>query len=172
MSEGDPGRLLVISGLPGVGKTTVAERVTARLGAVHVSVDVVEEALLGAGLEPGWTTGVAGYEAARAVAEANLRLGHRVVVDAVNDSEPARQTWERAAEAVGADVEWIVLVCSDEGEHERRLTGRRRPFARIPEPTWEQVQARGVDYATWQQPHRRVDTAATSLDEVVARVLG
>lgn len=91
MSEGDPGRLLVISGLPGVGKTTVAERITARLGAVHVSVDVVEEALLGAGLEPGWTTGVAAYEAARAVVEANLRLGHRVVVDAVNDSEPAHR---------------------------------------------------------------------------------
>ena len=172
MSEVDPGRLRVISGLPGVGKTSVAERIAARLGAVHLSVDVVEEALLGAGLEPGWTTGVAGYEAARAVVEANLRLGHQVVVDAVNDSEPARRTWERAAQAAGAHVEWIVLVCSDEGEHEHRLTGRRRPFARIPEPTWEQVQARRADYAAWQQPHRVIDTAGTSLEDVVAQVLG
>lgn len=173
MREVDPGRLLVISGLPGVGKTTVAQQAGVRLGAVHLSVDAVEEALLGAGLAPGWTTGVAAYEATRAVAESSLSAGHRVVVDAVNDSEPARQTWERAANAAGTvEIEWVVLVCSDEVEHQRRLSSRTRSFTHIPEPTWEQVRARAADYAAWQQPHRVLDTAGMSLDDVVAQILG
>jgi len=94
--------LIVISGLPGTGKTAVAAGVAARLRAVHLSIDTVEDAMLGAGLAPGWQTGVAAYEATRAAAEQNLALGRDVVVDAVNDSEPARQTWRRAAERAAA----------------------------------------------------------------------
>lgn len=86
-------RLIVVSGLPGVGKTSVASIVAAHEGAVHLSIDVLEDSLLACGLPPGWTTGVASYEATRAMAELNLRLGNKVVVDAVNDSEEARQTW-------------------------------------------------------------------------------
>jgi len=86
------GHLMVISGLPGVGKTSVAEIIAARTGSVHLSIDAVEGSLLACGLPAGWEVGVAAYEAARAMAEQNLRLGHHVVVDAVNDSEPARQT--------------------------------------------------------------------------------
>jgi hypothetical protein len=59
---------IVVSGLPGTGKTAVAAALSAPLGAVHLSVDRIEDALLGAGLPPSWETGVAAYEAARAVA--------------------------------------------------------------------------------------------------------
>jgi predicted kinase len=44
------GRLIVISGLPGVGKTSVAESAAARTGAVHLSIDAVEESILACGL--------------------------------------------------------------------------------------------------------------------------
>lgn len=102
--------LIVISGLPGVGKTTLAAALARQARAVHLSVDAAEEALLGAGLEPGWTTGVAAYEAVRAAAEQNLTLGLIVVVDAVNDSEAARQTWRTAAGR--ADAESASCCCS------------------------------------------------------------
>ena len=89
--------LTVISGLPGVGKTTVADLVGRRLGAVRLSIDTVEEALLAARLPRGGETGVAAYEAVGALAARDLRDGRSVVVDAVNDSEPARDTWRRAS---------------------------------------------------------------------------
>lgn len=53
------GRLIVVSGLPGVGKSEAVCRLAAALGAAYLSIDPVEEALLSAGLAPGWTTGVA-----------------------------------------------------------------------------------------------------------------
>ena len=86
------GYLIVISGLPGVGKTSIAEIVAARTRSVHLSIDAVEESILASGLPRGRHVGVAAYEATRAMAEQNLRLGHDVVVDAVNDSAPARDS--------------------------------------------------------------------------------
>src|ERR671927_742877 len=100
--------LVVVSGLPGTGKSTVAEAVARRAGAVVLSVDEVEEALLGAGLASDWTTGAAAYEAVAAAAAENLRLGHTVIVDAVNDSEPARDTWRRAAAAAAAELVFVL----------------------------------------------------------------
>ncbi len=160
------GHLIVISGLPGVGKTSVAEIIAASTGSVHLSIDAVEESLLACGLPAGWEVGVAAYEAARAMAEQNLRLGHVVVVDAVNDSDEARQTWRTAASRTGARIEFVYLMISDAREHERRLHGRDRGLTHVGEPTWSDVQRRRADYAAWSDEVVEFDTAARTADEV------
>ncbi|KSU67134.1 AAA family ATPase [Arthrobacter sp. NIO-1057] len=165
------GHLIMISGLPGVGKTTVAEIIAARTGSVHLSIDAVEESLLACGLPAGWEVGVAAYEAARAMAEQNLRLGHDVVVDAVNDNDEARQTWRTAASRTGARIEFVYLMISDAREHERRLRGRDRGLAHVGEPTWSDVQRRGADYAAWSDEVVEFDTAARTSDEVADALL-
>jgi predicted kinase len=53
--------LIVFSGLPGVGKTTVARALAARLGAVHLRIDTIEQAMRAAGAE---RIGPAGYAVA------------------------------------------------------------------------------------------------------------
>lgn len=164
------GRLVVVSGLPGVGKTSVAARVAARARSVHLSIDAVEESILACGLPSGWQVGVAAYEAARAMAEQNLRLGHDVVIDAVNDSEEARQTWRTAASRTGAHVEFVHLVLSDVQEHERRISGRDRGLVHVGEPTWADVQRRQADYAEWSDEVLEFDTAAR-IEEEVAEAL-
>jgi len=148
--------LIVISGLPGTGKSAVAAELAARLDAVHLSVDTIEEALRGTGLPPSWKTGVAAYEAARAAAEQNLVLGRTVVVDAVNDSEPARDTWRAGSARTGARLVFVLLTLDDETEHRRRLEGRVRNLTTIPEPTWDDVRARAAAYAPWDEGCVRV----------------
>ena len=160
------GHLMVISGLPGVGKTSVAEIIAARTGSVHLSIDAVEGSLLACGLPAGWEVGVAAYEAARAMAEQNLRLGHDVVVDAVNDNDEARQTWRTAASRTGARIEFVYLMISDAREHERRLRGRDRGLAHVGEPTWSEVQRRRAVYAAWSDELLEFDTSARTADEV------
>ena len=164
----DGSRLIVVSGLPGVGKTTLADGLGSTLRAVRVSVDLVEDALLGAGLPADWTTGVAAYEAARAVAEENLALGQTVVVDAVNDSSPARETWQRAAEATGAQLITLLLVLADLDEHRERLDGRDRGLAHVPEPDWSEVEDRAQAFEPWESPHAVLDASAAPVDVLAA----
>lgn len=159
--------LVVVSGLPGTGKSAVAAALAARLGAVQVSIDPIEDALLGAGLPQSWETGVAAYEAARAVAEQNLAAGLPVVVDAVNDSEPARDTWRRA----GAERFFVLLTLDDAVEHRRRLEGRVRGMAHLPEPTWDDVRARAAGYAEWPDGGCLRLDAAQPVDRLVELII-
>jgi predicted kinase len=151
--------LLVISGLPGTGKSAVARALALELDAVHLSIDEVEDAMLGAGLPRDRTTGVAAYEAVRAAAEQNLTLGRLVIVDAVNDSVPARHTWINAAEATGTVLFSVVLNPPPDSEHRRRLANRTRGHAHVPEPTWEEVQARAASCEPWHDGGLFVDSA-------------
>ncbi|MGY1833610.1 AAA family ATPase [Blastococcus sp. SYSU DS0510] len=163
--------LVVVSGLPGTGKTAVAAALAARSGSVHLSVDPIEDAFLGAGLPRSWETGVAAYEAARVVAEQNLALGGSVVVDAVNDSEPARDTWRAASAHAGADLAFVLLTLRDEVEHRRRLEGRRRGLAHVPEPSWDEVRARAAAYAPWAEAAVLRMDAARPVDELASELL-
>ncbi len=127
--------------------------------------------MLGCGLPPGWQVGVAAYEAVRAMAELNLRLGRGVVVDAVNDSDEARQTWRNAAAATGVDLAFVHLVIADQEEHERRLVGRDRGFSHVSEPTWARVRRRRADYAPWVDDHIEIDTSSSTADEVAEALI-
>jgi len=163
--------IVVISGLPGVGKSAVAAALATRLGAVHLSVDPVEDAVLAAGLPAGWQTGVAAYEATRACAELNLTQGRVVVVDAVNDSEAARSTWRTAAVRTQAPVVFVLLTCADQVEHRRRLQTRVRGFGWVAEPTWPDVVERAAGYEPWgEQDACIVVDAGRDLDLVVDEV--
>jgi predicted kinase len=104
------------------------------------------------------------------MAEDNLARGMTVVVDAVNDSEAARDTWRRAAGAADTQLRFVLLTLSDAAEHRRRLEGRARGMVLVGEPTWEHVQARASAYEPWVGPFTDVD-ASSPLAEVVAHVL-
>lgn len=163
--------LIVVSGLPGTGKSTVAAALAAHLEATWLSIDPIEDALLGAGLPPSWETGVAAYAAARVMAEQNLARGRTVVVDAVNDSEAARNTWRSAAATAGAMLQFVLLSLDDEAEHRRRLEGRVRALRHVPEPTWDQVRARAASYEAWRDGACLHVSAAESVDRIVDGML-
>lgn len=161
--------LLLVSGLPGTGKSAVAARLALDMQGVHLSVDEVEDAMLGAGLPRDRTTGVAAYEAVRAAAEQNLALGHSVVVDAVNDNAAARSTWHSAAERTHVLLRFVHLTPPPPQEHQRRLTTRRRGLVHVPEPTWEQVEARALIYEAWGDECLSVDSGQP-LEAVVGEI--
>jgi len=108
---------------------------------------------------PDAQTGVAAYEVVRAAAEQNLAIGQDVIVDAVNDSLPARETWSRAADATGARLLLGVLALTDVDAHRVRLEGRTRPFTRVPGPTWPPVQRLIDRTAPWGADVLRLDAS-------------
>ncbi|MEX0741528.1 MAG: AAA family ATPase, partial [Phycisphaeraceae bacterium] len=118
------------------------------------------------GLEPGWTTGVAAYEAVSAAAQQNLRLGLSVVVDAVNDSEAARQVWRDAGSRSGAEVRFVLLTPPVASEHQRRLRSRQRGLEHVPEPSWPQVELRVEEFEVW-----RDEPLVLPADEPIAQLV-
>ena len=63
--------LIVLSGLPGTGKTTIARRLASELSAVYLRIDSIEQAIISTGRP----VEAEGYLVGYSVAEDNLRLG-------------------------------------------------------------------------------------------------
>ncbi|GHF15639.1 hypothetical protein GCM10014715_83620 [Streptomyces spiralis] len=72
--------LIVIGGLPGTGKTTLARLLAARIGAVQVRIDTIEQAIVRSGLAR-HPVGPAGYVIGYALAGEHLRQGLTVIAE-------------------------------------------------------------------------------------------
>ncbi|MBB2923265.1 AAA family ATPase [Cellulomonas cellasea] len=163
--------LIAMAGLPGAGKSAVADAVGRALDATVLSVDPVEAAMWRAGVGRDQPTGIAAYVVVEAVARHQLALGRTVVVDAVDAVDEARGQWRDLARTAGVPLHFVEVGCSDTALHRRRLEGRRRDIEGFAEPTWESVQQVRREYAPWVDAPLRVDSVRP-LDEVVAAVLG
>ena len=157
--------LLVLSGRPGVGKTTIAREVAQVLGAVHVRIDSIEQTLRDAGVA---VTGE-GYAIAYAVAEDNLRVGRVVIADCVNPWPLTREAWRGVAERAGVRLLDVEIVCSDPAEHRHRVETRVTDIARHRLPTWQEVVDH--DYRAWDRPHLVVDTAGRTVQDMVRTIV-
>jgi predicted kinase len=161
--------LIVLSGLPGTGKSALAAVVATELGAVFLSVDPVDSALAQAGARETGPPGLAAYAVVGAMAEQNLALGTTVVVDAVNSVGEAKTFWIELARRCGARLLAVEMILDDERVHRQRLAGRIRDLA-IAEPTWEAVELRRDEWVAWPFAPFVVDSAEPLADNV-ARVL-
>lgn len=162
--------LVVVSGLPGTGKSTVADAIGRARGVPVFSVDPIEAAIWRSGVPASRETGIAAYEVAAALAEHQLRLGGSAIIDAVSAIEIARDGWRRVVQRTAAELKVIEVVCSDETVHRQRLEVRRRDLEGFYEPTWEQVLARQAEYEPWQD-HRLVLDSAEDLRANVTKAL-
>jgi len=164
MTKPSPPSLIVFSGLPGTGKTTVSRALAARLRAIYLRIDSIEQAIRAAGAAP---VGTAGYAVANALAEANLLLGHAVVADCVNPVRDSRLGWQGTAARASARLIDIMLVCSDTDAHRRRVEGRAADIPGHVLPRWEDVARH--DFEPHDNAHLVLDTACLSPEALVDR---
>ncbi len=164
--------LVVMAGLPGAGKSTLARALALETGAVLLSVDTVEAAMWRAGaggpVHPSVPSGLAAYGVVQAQTGELLAAGHTVIADAVNAVEPARAAWRDLAAEHGAPIRWIEVTCSDPTVHRERLAGRGTRYAGFAEPTWAEVAARTME--VWSDDRLVLDTSR-SLDGLVDAAL-
>lgn len=122
--------LVMVGGLPGVGKSTVARRLADRAGFAVVDTDVVRKRLAGlspeteasAKLEGGiyteaWSQRT--YAECRRRAENHLFAGGRVIVDATFYSRDRRRQFADLAEQMGVPVVMLECTASPEVVAER-----------------------------------------------------
>jgi predicted kinase len=164
-------KLIVLSGLPGTGKSELAGHIARALGVPLLSVDPIEAALLRAGLTRGFATGLAAYLVVEALADSQLALGQAAIVDAVNSVEAAKDMWRALAAKHQVRLDILECHCSNEDLHRERLRSRRRDLPpEFTEPTWDDVLLRRGESTRWSEPFLAVDSAE-SIDSNTRQVL-
>jgi predicted kinase len=160
--------LVVFAGLPGTGKTTIAREVARRCRATYLRIDSIEQAVRSANMLVG-DVGAAGYAAAYALSEANLRLGQIVIADCVNPVAVTRAAWRSVAASASSPILEIEIICSDAAEHRRRIESRAIDVPGLTRPTWVSVAAH--TYEPWCEPHMVIDTAKMQPGDAAATII-
>ena len=153
--------LIIFGGLPGVGKTTIAAELARHIGALHLRIDSIEQAIRASGVV-GESIDDVGYRVAYAVAQDNLRIGRTVIADSVNPLWLTRDAWVAVAAHAHVMAIEIEVQCSDVSEHRRRVESRTTDVPGLKLPTWNEVANR--EYHPWDREHLVIDTAGRTVE--------
>jgi uncharacterized protein len=170
--EARPARLVLVGGLPGTGKSTLARGLADTLGATLLRSDEVRKELAARAAGPpraadaGYRRGLyrpemtaATYTAMLERARLALGLGQSVVLDASFTSEAPRVAARRVAAEAGCEV--VELCCVvDPSEAHRRIEARRARGGDVSDATVEVARAMTADADPWPLA-RQVDTSGS-----------
>ena len=152
--------LIVFSGLPGTGKSVLAEAVASKLGIPVFSKDWIEATLLRCELAPtnqDMPLGFAGYQLLTVLAERQLMHRQSVILDSVASTVSIRTTWRELAAKYRSGWFVVECVCSDEDVHRARLGARQRGIPGWHELDWSEVELVKSYYASWDEDRLVLD---------------
>ena len=158
--------LYIFSGLPGVGKSTLAKNIAELLNAVYIRVDTIEQGLRDL---CNFNVQGEGYRLAYKLAQDNLRVGNSVVADQCNPINLTRKEWNEVAIKNGCNYVNIEIICSDRLEHKKRVENREIDVENLTLPTWEDVTERKYD--VWDEEHIIIDTANRTFEECIEELV-
>jgi predicted kinase len=161
--------LIAFAGLPGSGKTTLARLVAPELRAVILRIDAFTSRLQVAGIAEGPELGRASYGTAATAAEAVLRAGHPVLIDAVNGFQTGRDMWRDLAQDTGMELRFVEVTCTDHAALRERLETRERDLPRIGSTTLSEAIAK--DYTPFVEERLVVDTSGLTAAEAAGEIL-
>jgi predicted kinase len=134
--------LVVMTGLPATGKSTVAHAIAASLSAAYLPVDPIFGVIAEL---PGVDDplGKGAYAVVRRLAELQLSLGTTTVIDAVNPFESIRSDYEALAERYETECRVVYLAFSSIDAHRARVEHRAAERGSI---AWPEVEAQTAYY--------------------------
>lgn len=160
--------LIIFSGLPAVGKTSVAKCLAKKIKATYLRIDTIENAISNAKLTIK-EVGPAGYFVGYSVAKENLSLGLAVIADSTNLLQITREAWKNVAISSGVSFLEIELICSNREEHIRRVVSRENDIPGLHLPSWQEIIDR--EHEAWSREHITIDTSTTTIDEAVEIII-
>jgi len=166
-------KLIIFSGLPGTGKSTLAEAVGKYFGIPVFAKDWLEASLLQSRLkstDENKSLGYAGYELLTVLAKRQLMLGQSVILDSVAATRSIRVEWRKLTKRYQAEWRVIECICSDQSIHQARLKVRKRGIPGWHELEWSEVERVKGYYVPWRSAHLTLDMAKP-FDENLARAV-
>lgn len=160
--------LLLLSGLPGTGKSFLARRLAEALPFVIIESDVVRKILFPQPLytaqESRWV-----HRTCHVLMAKLLKRGVRVIYDATNLIEYHRELVYRIAQKAGARLVVVKTVASEEVVRER-LRARQEEARELSDADWRVYRRMASRQEQVSHPHLVIDTSE-DLEEAVAKVL-
>jgi predicted kinase len=164
--------VIAFTGLPGTGKSTLAERIAQQIGAPAFAGDW----LLGALKPHGVLRGLSRpeflamyYDLLGSLITRQLLLGQSAVTDCLLDDAVAAR-WRELAERHGARLHLVECVCTDLDLHRTRVEGRTRNIPGWHEIDWAHVQRMRAEFTPLSVERITVD-AVDSVEHNVEAVL-
>ena len=153
-------KLIIFSGLPGTGKSTLAEAVGGHLSIPVFAKDWLEATLLKSDLIPAKDNepvGSIGYDLLTTLAERQLMLNQSAILDSVARTQSIRDTWFHLSQQYQAEWHVIECICSDESFHRAQLSKRERKIPGWHELKWSDVQKVREYFVPWQEDRLVLD---------------
>jgi len=164
-------RLVVVGRLPGAGKSTLADALSAPLRAPVFTKDRIEASLWRNGVTSALDSWHVAEDLLTTLAGEQLRRGQSAILDTVARTAASRQTWQALAVEHGATFVLIECVCSDHGLHRRRIEGRDRGIPGWYELTWDDVERTRGRWEAWPDDRLVLDAVnllAENVDTALA----
>jgi predicted kinase len=170
-ANGNGGRLIVFSGLPGAGKSTLAEGVARELRIPAFSADWLLGSLTPFGGYRVERRQEMGAELLTTLALRQLIFGQSAILDSPSEDPRMRHRWRTLARKTGSDFKVIVCACPDRQVHRMRLDNRRRGIPGWHDGgNWPSVERRISEFIPWENDALFINTMDSHVSNVV-RVL-
>jgi len=169
--RGAGARLIVFSGLPGTGKSTLAEAAGQQLQVPVFAADWLLGSLTPFGGYHLDDLLKIGAELLTTLAFRQLELGQSAILDFPAEDLATRTRWRTLAHTAAAEFRVVVCVCSDLNQHRTRLERRQRGIPGWHEGgNWANVERRLAEFPPWTGEVLAVD-AVRPLAQNLATVL-
>ena len=158
--------VIVLRGIPGTGKSTLAEALGQHLACPVFALDWVLGVLTPFGVLNRTNSEPIGLGMLSMLVERQLRLHQSAILDTPAHTAAQVAHWQACAASHGAACVVIETVCSDATVHRARVDGRQRGIPGWHEITWEHVERMRGRFEPWPGAVLTVDAVAPLADNL------
>jgi predicted kinase len=148
-------RIIIIGGIPGTGKTTLAELLSNELGVSLFNKDKLEAAIIRRGLAKKNTLNGVGYELLAELAEGEINQGRSVILDCIASATRVQEFWSNIT---SQDIKYIECICSSISLHKERIENRELNIQGWYEITWSDIQSIKETYQPFSENRLILDS--------------
>jgi predicted kinase len=168
-------RLILFAGLPGTGKSTLAETLAQTSGIPVFSLDWLLGALTPFNILTNDNAAEIGYTLIETLVKRQFMMGQSAILDTPAHTTQLRTRWMGTTDQFDVEVYKIETICSDQDLHRSRVESRKRNIPGWHEITWKHVEKMRSAWESWDEHHLivdAVDSLESNLDKIQIYISG